>query len=122
MDLCIGAMSSFRQADNSCAAFIWRVGSDDVPVIFEAPEQLVHRLFAHACALSEHARTDPIRAGKLQHCHMRHSKFLETGRIELFNDAALYDLTRNAQQGPNEHIFSFDRAWHYSLDVISKWS
>jgi hypothetical protein len=76
--------------------------------VFETPKQLIHGLFAHASTLGEHARTDPIRTRKLQHCHMRHHEFPEAGRIELFNDAALDDLTRNAQQGPDEHILGSD--------------
>src|SRR5215469_12229498 len=108
VDLCIGRMSSFSQADHSRSTFIGRVEPDDIPDIFEAPKQLIHGLFAHAGALSQHARAYPFRTGKLKHCHMRYDEFLKAGSIKLFNDAALDDLTRNAQQGPDEHILSFD--------------
>lgn len=69
VDFRVRGASAFGEADNSRAAFIGCVGPHDMPESVEAPKKLVHGLLAHAGALGEHARADPIRARKLQHRH-----------------------------------------------------
>src|SRR5579872_4480886 len=70
MNLRPGRASAFGQTDNAAAAFIGGIGPNEIAERFEAPQQLVHGLFAHAGALGEHAWADPIWSGELQHRHM----------------------------------------------------
>ena len=74
VDLRVGGASALGQADNSRSAFIGCVGPGEIPEGVEAPKQLVHGLLAHAGALGEHARADPVRTWKLQHRHVRHAE------------------------------------------------
>ena len=104
VDLRVGGASAFGQADNSRAAFVGGVGPGEIPEPFEAPQQLVHGLLAHAGALGEHAGADAIRARKLQHRHMRHAQLLEAGRVELVDDPAVNGLGRHPQQGADQHL------------------
>src|SRR6516162_961889 len=97
VDLRVSGASSFGQADNSRASFIGCVGPGEIPEGFEAPQELVHSLLAHAGALGKHPRADPIRARKLQHRHMRHAELVEAGGVELLDDPAVNSLRRNAE-------------------------
>jgi len=63
-----------------------------------------------ACLVSQHAGADPIRPRKLKHCHMRQEELLEACRIKLFDNTPLDDLTRDSQQGPDEHVLISSRA------------
>ena len=113
MDLRVGGASAFSQADNAGAAFIGGVGPGEIPERFEASQQLVHGLFAHAGALGEHARADPIWAWKLQDRHMWHAEFPEAGGVELADDPAVNGLGRHPQEGTEQHVLRGDRrgAW-----------
>ena len=92
------------EADHPRATPAGRVGPDDVAEPLQTPEQLVHGLLAHAGALSESAGANSIRTRKLQHRHVRHAQLLETGRIELLDDAVLDRLGRDPQQRADEHV------------------
>ena len=107
--LCVCGASALGKTDNACAALVGRVGPDEIAATFEAPEELVHGLFAHPGALSEQAGANAIRTGKLQHRHVRHAQLFEPGRVELRDDPALNGLSRHAQQRADEHVLRFDR-------------
>jgi hypothetical protein len=104
MDLRVCGASSSGQADNSRASFVGSVGPGDISEGFEAPKKLVHGLLAYTGAFGERARTNPIRAWKLQHRHMRHPELLESGRIELVDNPTMNGLSRNPQEGANQHL------------------
>src|SRR5262245_41559644 len=72
MDLCVCCVSALGKADNSRTALVGCVVPDDVAEIFQASEQSVHRLLAHAGALGKRAWSSAIRTRKLKHRHMRH--------------------------------------------------
>ena len=103
MNFRVGCAAPLGKADNSRAALA-RVGPGDIAQIFEAPEQLVHCLFAHAGALGQRARTNSIRSRKLQHRHMWQAQFIEAGCVEFPDDTAMDGLGRDAQQGTNEQL------------------
>ena len=69
---------------------------------------LVHGLIAHADAVGEYARADPIRVRKLQHRHARHAEVAETGRVELGDDSAVNGLGWHPQQGADQHLLRCD--------------
>ena len=66
--------------------------------------KLVHGLFAHPSALSEHAGADPIRTRKLQHRHVGHAKLGEAGGVQFVDDSTVNRLGRHPQQGSDEHV------------------
>ena len=55
------------------------------------------------------AGPNPVRPGKLQHRHMRQAQFVKTGGVELLDKPAMDRLSRNAQQGADQHVLGFHR-------------
>jgi len=88
---------------------IWYIRPNDITKTFEAPEQLVHGLLAHAGALGERAWANAIRPRKLQYRQMRNAQSVKTGGVKLVDETAMDRLSRNAQQGADEYILGFDR-------------
>ena len=121
MDSGVSRVSAPGEANHARAALVGRIAADDIAELFQAAKQLVHGLLAHARALRQHTRPDAIGAGKLQHRHMGHDQFLEAGGIELANETALDDLSRNAQQAPIS-ISSVLITLGFRLDMAGKWS
>src|SRR5215469_10387666 len=77
------------QADDPRTAFVWLIRSDEISERFEAAEQLVDRLLAHAGALREHAGTDAVGAGKPQHRHVRKADFAESHCVQFSDNPAM---------------------------------
>lgn len=103
-DFRISSSSTLRETDNARTARIRRIGPDNVSKIFHASKQLVHRLLAHAGAVGQGAGTNAIGARILQHRDVGEAQFIESGRIEFVNDAAMNGLRRNAQKSANQDI------------------
>ena len=70
-DFRVCSATAFGEADDARATVVWDVGAHDITEAFEAPQQLVHRLFANAGALGEKAGANSVRAGKLQYRDVR---------------------------------------------------
>lgn len=120
MDFSIGSGTFLSEPNNPSAPLVGGIGPNDISRSFEAPEQLIDSLLAHACAFGESSRPDAIRARILKYRHMRETQFLKTGRIQFVDDAAVDGLRGNAQQGANEHVPSLYRPRHFQLDTICK--
>jgi hypothetical protein len=89
-------VSASSKANNSRAALIRRVGSNQISKIFEAPKQTVHGLLAYPCSLGENARADSVWARKAKERHVRQSEPLKARRIQILDDAPVDGLGRNA--------------------------
>ena len=69
------------KANNTCPSSVDFVAPSQVAHPLKAAEQLVHGLFAHACALGQLSRPHAIGSGVLQDRDMRQTQIVETGII-----------------------------------------
>jgi len=99
--------SSSGKANDSLAALGRGRDPNDIAETFQAAEQLVYRLFADARALGQNARTDTVRTRKLKHSDMGKPQLIEARGIQPLDDAPVDGLSRNAQQGADQHVFRF---------------
>jgi hypothetical protein len=86
--------------------------TDQISEIFQTPEQAVHGLLAHPCALGENGGANPVGARESEYRYVGQAKPLEAHRIQVAEDAPVNGLGRNAQHRADEHIFGRDR-WNF---------
>ncbi len=92
--LCPRGVSALGKADNARAALIRRVGPDQISEIFQTPEQAVHGLLAHPCALGQNAGANSVGAWESEYRYVRQAKPLEARRIQVADDAPVNGLGR----------------------------
>ncbi len=100
----VDRVAALGAAHDAGAGFLGTVGARDIAKVFEAAEQLVHRLLAHTRALGEGAGAHPIRSWILQHRDMRQAQLVIARRVELLDQAAMDRLCRHAQQRTDQHV------------------
>ena len=108
VDLGVGGTSSFGEVHHPRPASIMLIGAADIPEALQTPQQLVHRLFAHTCALGQLTRANSIGTGILEHGNMRQTQIVKAGCIEAIDNPAMDCLGRDTEQCANEDVLGFD--------------
>ncbi len=103
LEQCPGSMAPIGEPNHAGTTPSGCILSLNVSQAFEAQQQLVHCLLAHARPFCQDAGAGPFGTGMRQYCHMRKTQVVEVGPIQLVDQAVLDRPRRIAEERANQH-------------------